>query len=192
MGRKIKAKIINHSSTGRTLTVNLEIKFPINRWKEAKDILDRVKKNKNWMLEHLGDWADWDYSSTVHLFADALERLGKGLIKWDNNTMSLRNGRRALFAARRLKKLIEIGDYYMTPDKSMDNHSKRQRRRDVPVDGYVWWKPIYDYDNLMGMGRQEYENKMYKVITKRLKYSFETEWADTWAYIGKYLRHWWD
>ena len=193
MKRQTKAKIVSTSSTKKTLTVNVEFKIPVDRYYDEDEVLCRLKNNLKWLPEHLAQWADFDWCFTAYLFADSLESLGKGLLEWDNCLHSQRNGKRALFAARRLRCLVE-GEYdFARKAPSMTNHMRRTHRIDVPLkNGHIEWRGVYNYDNAMGMDRKEYETKMYRIIHSRLRKAYEDEWNSTWAYITKYLRYWWD
>lgn len=192
MNRKTKAKITNSSISGRTLTVNIEMKIPIDKWDKPEDALYRLKRNLKWMPNHVVNWADFDWCYTVDMFAESLVKLGEGLLRWNNCKNSVKDGRRALFAGKRLKKAAD-NLFPGTDDKSMKNHMSRFEFNHVKIpNGMVRMEHKYLLDNAMGMDREEYEDKMYQVIAKRVKAESEREWKETWAYIGKYMRHWWD
>lgn len=172
--------------------VKVNITFEVNETRDfdKDEIKARLNRSAPWMLEHLYSWADFDHFFSINLFVDALYNLGKGLLRWNNHTNALKCGRRCLAASAMLKKAY---NYEAWNDKSYQNHQKRTE--------YKWGKfkrglsrlettPLYD--NAMGMDREEYENKMYKVIHKRQKREEEHMKQEAWAFIHKYIEHWWD
>lgn len=156
--------------------------------KELQDVLNE----QDWFLEHYIKWRSWDEHYTIELFKDSLYKLGKCVYEGDF-VGSEKQGARALLAADMLDKL------YLNPpkDKSMDNHMKRFTLKSKPFKTKtlgLMYKLIheYPYSNAMGLPKEEYERKMFKVIHDRQEKAAKKNKAALWAFIGKYIEHWWN
>lgn len=175
---------------GGKTKVRVEFEVAEDKYFDKDEIVARLKVTTPWLLEHLIGWADFDHYFTIQLWIDSLERLGDGLIRWDNALHARRNGRRAKFAAHLLKRAYNWETYN---DKSYENWINRHSNIFKSAGkGYTRLMHDYHYDNAMGMDRREYSNKMWKIITNRSDKCEQQAIDDAWAYIKKYLPMWWD
>lgn len=175
--------------------VKVKITFEVNedRYFDKDEMKARMDHTAPWLVEHLYSWADFDQVFSINLFVDALHNLGKGLLRWDNHTNALKCGRRCLAASAMLKKAYSFEAYN---DKSYQNWSSRNK---------LWWKKLrgtkqglsqmmtdHLKDNAMGMDKEEYSSKMWKLIHERQKPVEAAMKKDAWDFIHKYIEHWWD
>lgn len=175
--------------------VKVKITFEVNedRWFDKDEIKARIERTAPWMVEHLYSWADFDQAYSINLFVDALHNLGKGLLRWNNHTNALKDGRRCLAAAGMLKKAYNYKSY---DDKSYINWQKNNS---------IWWKKLkgtkcglmqmvteHPSENAMGMDKEVYSDKMWKLIHKRQTKVEEEMKKEAWEFIHKYISHWWD
>lgn len=187
----IKTKVYNY---GGVTKVKVEFDVATDKWHDKDEVAARLELNKNWILDHLIGYADFDESYSINLFADALINLGRGLLRWDNCVLSQRNGRRALFAGKKLRQIYGYGHSWMRDDKSSKNLDERNPFELRKDNGAYLSRLSHDfrYDNAMDMDREEYYEKMWKIIHKRLDRVHEEEMDWIWKYIRKYINHWWD
>jgi hypothetical protein len=161
-----------------------------DRWFKKDEIIARMNITKGWLLRHLYTWADFDHSYSIELFKDALENLGKGLIRWDHAVLGKRNGRRAIRASKMLDQAY-FKEYYES--KSYENWRKRSTMQWRPLkNGMSQMYYNYLYDNAMGMDKKEYSDKMFKLIHKREERIKLKQKINVWKFIHKYIEHWWD
>ncbi len=173
--------------------VNIQIEVELEKWDDLDSLKKRVNLNIPWMADHICHFGDYDYSYAVSMFVDSLQALGRGLLRWNNVVGSLRNGRRALTAAGMLKRAY---GYESWEDVSYKNWSARNRHVHIPIQvkkhKYYQMKTLHEHDNAMGMDREEYADKMWRLIHNRQKKVEAQMKIDAWAYIQKYIEHWWD
>ncbi len=175
--------------------VHINISFDVEESRDfgKSEIKARLEHTTPWMIEHLYSWADFDHFFSINLFVDALHNLGKGLLRWDNCVLSQSNGRRCLTASAMLKKAY---NYESWNDKSYRNWASRNS---------IWWKKLqgtkkglsqmmtdHIKDNVMGMDKEEYSQKMWKLIHKRQEKVKKELKESAWKYIHKYIEHFWD
>lgn len=147
--------------------------------------------NLAWLLPHAWKWRGFDHHYSLDLYLDSLEKLGYELMRYDNCTLSRRNGRRCLTAARQLRKVSK--ENTTIEDRAYKNWSSRRRDKFIPLkDGMTEWADEELQDNAMGMDRKEYSNKMWHIIHKRTSKEEEEYFKESWAYLVKWHRHWWD
>ncbi len=184
---------------GKTF-VDIKIEVELDKWDDFDSLKERLNINVPWMAPHICQWGDYDYSYSIQLFVDSLEALGRGLLRWDNVIGSTRNGRRALTAAAMLKRAY---NYESWDDKSYRNWSRRQKHVSIPISAkgntvlrkyakYFRLDTVHDFGNAMRMDREEYANKMWKIIYKRQQRVEAELKLAAWQYIKKYVEHWWD
>lgn len=152
----------------------------------------RMNRAAPWMLEHLYSWADFDHFFSVNLFVDALYNLGKGLLRWDNCKTSVKNGRRCLAAAGMLKKAYTTAIW---DDKSYRNwiNNRRISWKTLPgTGGMSQMITKHLKENAMDMDKKEYSDKMWRLINDRHKKIEGERKAEAWAFIHKYIEHFWD
>lgn len=197
-------KIINtkqkaYRYAGKTF-VDVRIEVEMEQWDKLSSLKDRIALTVPWMADHLCQFGDYDYSYNISLWVDSLTALGRGLLRWNNVVGSQRNGRRALTAAAMLKRAY---NYESWEDKAYLNWSARSKHLHIPINAkgnvvlkkyakYYQLKTIQTYDNAMGMNREEYADKMWKIIHDRQKITEAQMKIDAWAYIQKHLCSWWD
>lgn len=173
--------------------VKIKIEFEVEEDKSYfdKDEMEaRLNRTTPWMLEHLYSWADFDHCFSVNLFIDALYNLGRCLLRWNNHTNTLKCGRRCLVASKMLEKAYNS---HVTEDKSYENWSNRHKYRWVPLkNGMSQLVTDHLHDNAMGMDREEYSNKMWKIIHNREKKVEAARKKEAWEFIHKYLESFWD
>ncbi len=173
--------------------VKILLEVEETQWKSKDEMQARLNKTLPWMAEHLVEWADFDYGYTIDLFVDSLTHLGKGLLSWDNCTNSLRNGRRALTAA---KMLHNAYNYATWDDKSYINWSARNTTTWTKIKGGVMEGTLMKnecvFSNAMGVEAQEYSDRMWRIIYKRQTEAEEALKKEAWEYIAKYIVYLWD
>jgi hypothetical protein len=175
--------------------INFEVDEEDKSYWDVKEVRARVERNQ-WMIKHLYRWADFDHSFSIELFAESLENLGRGLLRWDNCVDSEKNGRRALYAAALLRRAYD-GHLFDINDKSYDNWASKnqigwKKYHHPKKKGLMQMTVTQTDDNAMGMDRKEYSNKMYKIIYKRNKKIIDERKEFVWKYIHKYIEQWWD
>jgi hypothetical protein len=109
------------------------------RWRNFKYRLHESLtffKNLKWMFVHIKDFRDYDYASSIDLFAACLERLGKRMLKDNMHVNDIKYGRRALFAAHKLRALQQ--DYYPEDEFFFDllDRCNTKRQRDIVIAKY--------------------------------------------------------
>ncbi len=149
------------------ITIEFDVEEDANL--DKQEIQARLKYTE-WLLPHLYTWADFDSYYTIELFCDSLRALGKGLMRWDNTLHSMRTGRRAIIAAEKLHKAYSGNS--VIDDKS-----------------YMYWQKQHPIDFLKGNKRA---NRIWEVINKRLFKQDKERESAAWAYIHKYIKHFWD
>ena len=194
----LESKVYRHKQkTFVSIKYELEPQDPSCEWsvKNVEDVKEhqaRLNRNLEWMGKHLTAWADFDQAYTLDLFCDSLRHLGKGLLRWDNCVHSVRNGRRALFAAHLIDKAY---NYESHLDKSYKSWSKRCPSRWVRLKspkGCSQMVHDYPYTNAMGMDKEAYSHKMWKVIHDRQE-KIERDMQDSaWKYLQQHIRSMWD
>lgn len=185
----IKKKVYRHA--GKTY-VDIKLEVDESQWHEKEEMQARLDRSLPWMADHLTNWADFDYSYTLNVFIDSLYALGQGLIRWDNASNAQRNGRRAMTAARMLKKAYNYETYL---DKSYINWSKRSIDKTRPYKGHKGMIEMFaehPYDNAMGMEPLLYSSKMLKIIFNRQRKTESNMKKDAWNYVNKYICTFWD
>ncbi len=146
--------------------------------------VNSILRNLEFFLPHILHMRDFDYSYQLNLFCDSLEHLARGLKRYNNGVLSERNYKRCLFAARRLRNAYEDNSY---KDRSYASLSKNNPIRFDPLD-----------NGMIQMGHdfspkgEEYYNKMFKLIHKRVNKVQEAEKKEAVAYLFKYIQHFWD
>lgn len=182
----------------RDKKIKVRVEFEVDEcsyW-DKETVEERAEVNQ-WILEYYLTFMNFDYYSTIQLLCDSLEVLGKGLLKWNNHSDALRTGRRALFAAHLLHKAYDNAYYELSDtDKSYINWKSRHTDYFEPVRrnqmlGQAWCHK-YLYDNAMGMDREEYSTKMYRLILKRNKKVFEERKIAAWNFLNKHIESFWD
>lgn len=139
--------------------------------------------NLKWMLPQAWKFRSWDYSFNIELFSTSLEQTGNTIINTGNSINSRKIGRRALFAAYRLRKAYE---YSVVDDKSYMYLSRNNRVVfNRTSSGYSVLNRDYKHS-------QEFYNKLYKVIDKRITKIEKSNKKEAWEYIHKYIEGWWD
>lgn len=186
MTRRTNVTVKGITDLPRTTKVLIEFSMPKEDWD-----INQFHKNKKWLAKHLFTWAGYDHSYTLNLFCDSLEQLGKELGEYNHLVTSQKNSRRAIFAAKSLRKCISDDMY---EDKSFLNWSSRNRHYSSKIPGRDMYKMTTKYlcNNAMGMPRKEYSAKMFKVINRRFQETGEKRWSDVWDFIKKHIRGWWD
>lgn len=134
--------------------------------------------NLKWMIPAAWKFRWWDSHFNVDLFCKSLEITGHNIIKYGNSTVSVKEGRRAIFAAHKLRKSYE---YSWTDDKSAMYLFKEN--------------PITLKNNKLHheyKQSKEFYNKLYKVMRNRVEKIQAQNKKEAWDYIYKYIDHWWD
>lgn len=197
-------KIINtaqkaHRYAKRTF-VDIRIEVELDKWDDFDSLKSRVVLNVPWMANHICQFGDYDYSYSVSLWIDSLIALGRGLLRWNNVVGSQRNGRRALIAAAMLKRAYFYENW---EDKSYLNWSSRSKHVSIPISEkgnvvlkknakYFQLTTVHAFDNAMGMDKEEYADKMWRIIHNRQKKTEAQMKIDAWAYLQKHLTSFWD
>ncbi len=190
--RSTKCKLTSIEHGDRSTTVTIELKIPRYKGDDVNYEIKELKKNLKWLGPHLASWRGWDAAYTVELLIAGLRELGNRMLESDNHVNTTKDARRALFAAHRLERVACPIEWSMR-DRSSNNRSNKLSHEDVPVrDGCIWWKPIFLGTNAMNLPQEDYHGKMSRVINKRIDREYGDELKETWAYIGKYVGHWWD
>ncbi len=143
----------------------------------------RLYKNIVFFLPHIIKMRDFDYHYQLHLFCDGLEYLARGLKRHDHCVMSDKNYRRCLFAARRLRNAYEDNSY---KDKSYRRLSDKNPITFVPHKNGMS-QMIHIYGN-----SEDYYDKMFRLITKRIAKTQEKKKVEAFAYLQKHIEHFWD
>lgn len=149
--------------------------------KNLKDFyydLKAFKDNLKWMIPAAWNFRCWDYQHNINLFSKSLEVTGNTMIKYGNCINSKKHGRRAIYAAHKLK--TAYADYYYN-DKSIQylfktNPTIRQNNT---------LKRLYKHS-------QKDFNKLYEVSFKRVGEIEKNRQKEAWTYLHKYLPFFWD
>lgn len=180
--------------------INIRIEVELDKWDDFDSLKSRVVQNVPWMADHICQWGDYDHSYSIQLFIDSLQALGRGLLRWNNAVGSERNGRRALTAAAMLKRAY---NYESWEDKSYLNWSARSKHLHIPISAkgnvvlkkyakYFQMKTVHTFSNAMGMDKEEYADKMWRIIHDRQKITEANLKIDAWVYIQKHIESFWD
>jgi len=143
-------------------------------------------KNLPYFVKQAWVWRDYDYVYTIDSFADNLERLAKAL---KSDTHSRKKYRRCMTAAGLLRKAYS--DSTMIDDKSYINWTCNN----IPC-----FSRIVSHCALNNMVELTYKRKyplrysdnMYKLIHRRIDKVEKERKKEAWAYIHKYIEHFWD
>lgn len=170
--------------------ITIEYDLDEDKWYGKDEMAVRLQYTSSWLLKHLCIWADFDHCYSMELFIDSLKALSTGLLRWNNCITSKRNGHRCLTAARQLE--IAYADDSCIA-KNYQNWSKRYK---------IGWKSYKGgfveiirtelCSNAMEMDAKEYSNKMWHLIYNKRKILEKTRKDEAWAYLRKYLEHFWD
>jgi hypothetical protein len=189
--QNIKKKVYKYKGVQK-VSINFDVVYENEHDAYTAKELQDVINEQDWLLEHYIKWRNWDEHYTIKLFRDSLYHLGKRV--YDGHFVgSEKQGARALLAVDMLDKL-----YLNIPnDKSMDNHMKRFTLKSKPFRSTtlglvhrVYHE--YSYANAMGLPKEEYESKMFKVIHDRQEKAAKKNKAALWAFIGEYIEYWWN
>lgn len=142
-----------------------------------------IWKNLKFFWPHIIKMRDFDSSYQLELFCDSLEYLARGLKSYNNCAGSERNYRRCLFAAKQLRKAYNYKGYM---DKSYQALSTANPIRFEKLESGCSLL-VHDYKTT-----EEYYDKMWTVIHKRIDKTEAEAKKDAWAYINKHLNSWWD
>lgn len=154
------------------------------KWYEIKAFC----KNLPHFIKQAWYWRDFDSSYSTECFARNLERLGDGLALHDRHIMSKKSAVRCKVAANKLRKAYS-GDYKIN-DVSYNNWTKNNK---------IYFNLIIDGEH-KGMSEmkykrkypEDYSEKMYKVIQKRIAAIEKADKQEAWVYIHKYIGGFWD
>lgn len=140
--------------------------------------------NLKFFMPHIIHMRSWDSHYQITLFCDSLKFLAHGLKVQDHCVLSDRNYKRCLFAAQRLRNAYDDRSYL---DKSYQRllEANPVKFIKLPSDHSFM---THDYSPK----GEEYYSKMWKLIHKRQEAAIKAEKAAAWAYIHKYIEHWWD
>lgn len=147
--------------------------------KKLKDFyynLKAFKDNLKWMIPAAWNFRCWDYQYNIDLFSKSLEVTGNTMIKYGNGVNSKKHGRRAIYAAHKLRTAY---DYYN--DKSI----KYLLKTNPVVRQNNTLKHLYKHS-------QKYFNKLYEVASKRVKEIEKNRQKEAWTYLHKHLPFFWD
>ena len=125
-------------------------------------------------------WHWFDYYYTLGVFCDNLRRMGDKIEKQGNSVLSKRTGRRAKIAANMLDRAYNGNK---TTDKSLCNYLTNHSNMIRDLRGTDIAESKYN---------REYSDKLFKVIVKRLDESEKRRKEEAWAYLVKYIEHFWD
>jgi len=145
-----------------------------------------------WMFKHIVTFCPWDFGYNSNLFADSLMETGRNLIEHGNTVTHVHDGRQAMQAAGMLHRL-DSNDIPEGLDTS-DHRWERQSTyfKDIPNTSYSEMKSKHHQGNAMDMDRQEYADKMFKINNKIHQKYEEGLWKDTWDFISRRARRFWD
>jgi hypothetical protein len=182
--KNIKSKV--YKTKGR---IKAKLEFEIED--ENNDVYSLNKKlNQNtWMFPHLVSFYPFDYGYNLQLFSDSLKATGTYIVNEGHFVGNKKTGRRALYASHLIREC-----YYTdhTDDKSFDNLCSRERMDWKKIKGGMYKiETTYLKDNAMNMDKEEYSKKMFKIIHNRWHKQDNDKWASSWAYLSKYLKHFW-
>jgi hypothetical protein len=161
-------------------------------WEDDHAFITRKVMWNTWLLKHIVTFCPWDFGYNSNLFADSLKETGRNLIENGNSVNHVKDGRQALQAAGMLHKL-DSNDIPEGLD-TLDNLWERRITHFEPVPGTEYSEMVetHQYDNAMGMDRQEYGDKMFKINSAKHKKYEEGLWKDTWDFISRRARRFWD
>lgn len=161
-------------------------------WEDDHAFITRKVMWNKWLLKHIVTFCPWDSGYNFILFGDSLLETGRNLIKNGSTVSHVHDGRQAMQAGAMLHK-IDSDDI---PEglNTMDNLFKRRETYLEPVPNSVLseMKETHKYSNAMGMNKQEYSDKMFKINSKKHRNYEEGLWRDTWTLISNRARRWWD
>lgn len=197
MAAMIIKKMTTKKLTGRT-RVSIVIDIPHDRGRHGDTpeeehgyIQERVERNK-WLLEHFTVFQPWDHSYNMHLLGDSFLETGRNIRDYDRHVGSDKQAKTCMYAGALLHK-VASGD---TLPENIDTLKKRWDRNTMyseKVRGNLHQiKHRYNFDNAMGMDREEYENKMTRIALKTHSDVEERVYQDMMALITKYFRSWWN
>ena len=160
---------------------------------DKAEIRARLERNTKWLTAHLYTWADFDDSFTTLLFADALQKLGEGLLRWNNLMCSQANGRRAIQAAHMLR---DAYSYDLHDDPGYQNWNDKCRLEWVDAaslgfKGHNALQRIYHYGPHI-KDPDDYAAKMYNIIEKRVTNVTMRKKREVWEFIHKHIESFWD
>ena len=143
-----------------------------------------IIRNFKLLYPHIVHMRDWDQSYQLNLFCDSLEYLAQGLKRHNNCVHSLRNSRRCLFAAKRLRSAYDDRTYL---DKSYRRLTENNPIKFVKLKNGMS-RMTHDY----GTKGEEYYSKMFKLIHKRQDAIIKEEKKQAWLYLHKHFESFWD
>ncbi len=157
-------------------------------WSKIKDKLGYYEvrafcQNLPFFLKAAWKFRTWDSSYNINLFADSLELTAKTL-KGGHALLAEKQYRRCMTASGLLRRAY---DGRAIDDKSLHNWMKRN--------SLIWRK--LDRSNLYEMDTEsvdtkDYADKMWKIIQKRRDALEKSRKEEAWAYIHKWVEHFWD
>jgi hypothetical protein len=142
-------------------------------------------KNLPHFVKQAWEWRDFDSSYTIEALCKNLDKLGDGLARYNNSSESMRYSRRAKIAAAQLRKSNE--GHFALYDKAYMNWSNNN-------------KPFFEDEensNLLRMSYkrkypEDYSEKMWAIIHKRVTKEEEEYKKFAWAYFIKHYQRMWD
>lgn len=138
----------------------------------VKAFIDNLK----WMIPEAWKFRCWDYSHNIDLFAKSLEITGNTIIKYGNCLTSKKHGRRAIFAAYKLKTAY---NYYS--DNSISYLNKENKIKFTQC----FLTRDYKYS-------EEDFYKLYNTAQKRVLALETNRKKEAWQYLHKYIEHFWE